>query len=37
MEIKIEKLQEVIRETETKSIKLYNPAATDHNLARSSG
>lgn len=32
MEIKIEKLQEVIRETETKSIKLYNPAAIDHNL-----
>ncbi len=32
METQIEKLQEVVRETATKTIKLYNPAATDHKL-----
>lgn len=32
MEIKIQKLQEVIRETETKIVKLYNPSAIDHRL-----
>jgi hypothetical protein len=32
MEIKIEKQNEVVRETKTTKIKLYNPAALDHTL-----
>jgi hypothetical protein len=32
MEVEIEKLQEVIWETETKGVKLYNPTAIDYSL-----